>query len=122
MHLTKAVASYNPSSSSQKGNRRDYVTSQPGKEEKGSVDEFQKNKIGHSDVDNTILPSQRAETSTRSLSGHIQCQRQSIQQFPAVEGVQDPFRSVEKLHEFLPESEKIPGPCQIANWSMDGSH
>ncbi|MBW0592260.1 hypothetical protein O181_131975 [Austropuccinia psidii MF-1] len=83
-------ASYNPSSSSQKGNRRDYGRSQRGTEGKGSVDDFQTTKIGHSDADNTILPSQRADTTTRSLSGHIQRQSQSIQQCPAVQGVPDP--------------------------------
>ncbi|MBW0592684.1 hypothetical protein O181_132399, partial [Austropuccinia psidii MF-1] len=77
-------ASYNPSSSSQKGNRRDYGRSQRGTEGKGSVDDFQTTKIGHSDVYNTILPSQIADTATRSLSGHIQSQPQSLQQCPAV--------------------------------------
>ncbi|MBW0580479.1 hypothetical protein O181_120194, partial [Austropuccinia psidii MF-1] len=114
-------ASYNPLSSSQKGNRHDYGRSQPGTEGKGSVDDFQTTKISHSDADNTILPSQRAETATRSLSGHIK----SIQQCPAVQGVPDPCRSVEKLHEFLPDCEKVPGPSQylqIAQWmaSIDG--
>ncbi|MBW0576391.1 hypothetical protein O181_116106, partial [Austropuccinia psidii MF-1] len=59
--------------------------------------------MGHSDADNTILPSQRADAATRILSGHIQIQPQSIQQCPAVQGVPDPCRSVEKLHEFLPD-------------------
>ncbi|MBW0594108.1 hypothetical protein O181_133823 [Austropuccinia psidii MF-1] len=75
--------------------------------------------MGHSDADNIILPSQRADTTIRSLSGHIQSQTQSIQQCPAVQGVEDPCRSVEKLHEFLPDFEKIPGPSQylqIAQW------
>ncbi|MBW0591852.1 hypothetical protein O181_131567 [Austropuccinia psidii MF-1] len=104
MPSTRSGASYNPSSSSQKGNRRDYGRSQPGTEGKGSVDDFQTTKIGNSDADNTILPSQRADTATRSLSGHIQSQPQSLQQCPAVQGVPDPCRSVEKLHEFLPDS------------------
>ncbi|MBW0593267.1 hypothetical protein O181_132982, partial [Austropuccinia psidii MF-1] len=68
----RSGASYNPSSSSQKGNRCDYGRSQPGTDGKGSVDDFQTAKVGHSDADNTILPSQRADTATRSLSGHIQ--------------------------------------------------
>ncbi|MBW0580942.1 hypothetical protein O181_120657, partial [Austropuccinia psidii MF-1] len=125
MPSTRSGASYNPSSSSQKGNRRDYGRSQPGTEGKGSVDDFQTTKIGHSDADNTILPSQRADTATRSLSGHIQSQPQSLQQCTAVQGVPDPGRSVEKLHEFLPDSKKILGPSQhlqIAQWmaSIDG--
>ncbi|MBW0577427.1 hypothetical protein O181_117142 [Austropuccinia psidii MF-1] len=98
MPSTRSGASYNPSSSSQKG---------------------------HSDADNTILPSKRADTTTRSLSGHIQSQPQSLQQCTAVQGVPDPGRSVEKLHEFLPDCEKAPGPSQylqISQWmaSIDG--
>ncbi|MBW0575399.1 hypothetical protein O181_115114 [Austropuccinia psidii MF-1] len=119
MPSTRSGASYSPSSSFQKGNRRDYGRSQPGTEGKGSVDDFQTTKIGHSDADNTILTSRRAYTATRSLSGHIQSQPQSVQ------GVPDPCRSVEKLHELLPDCENIPGPSkylQIAQWmaSIDG--
>ncbi|MBW0570437.1 hypothetical protein O181_110152 [Austropuccinia psidii MF-1] len=125
MPSTRSGASYNPSRSSQKGNRCDYSRSQPDTEGKGSVDDFQTTGIGHSDADNTILPSQRADTATRSLSGHIQSQPQSLQQFPAVQGVPDPGRSVEKLHELLPDYEKVPGSSQylqIAQWmaSIDG--
>ncbi|MBW0590766.1 hypothetical protein O181_130481 [Austropuccinia psidii MF-1] len=125
MPSTRSGASYNPSSSSQKGNRCDYGRSQPGTEGKGSVDDFQTTKIGHSDADNTILPSKRADTTTRSLSGHIQSQPQSKQKCTAIQGVPDPARSVEKLHEFLPDFEKAPGPSQylqIAQWmaSIDG--
>ncbi|MBW0567083.1 hypothetical protein O181_106798 [Austropuccinia psidii MF-1] len=112
MPSNRSGASYNSSSSSQKINRHDYGRSQPGRERKGSVDDFQKTKIGHSDADNTILPSKRADTATRSLSGHLQSQPQSIQQFPALQGVPDPCRSVEKLHEFLPDCGKTPGPSQ----------
>ncbi|MBW0572815.1 hypothetical protein O181_112530 [Austropuccinia psidii MF-1] len=93
MPSTRSGASYNPSSSYQKGNRCEYGRSQPGTEGKGSVDDFQ-TKIRHSNADNTILPPKRAYTATRSLSGHIQ----SIQQCPAVQEVPDPCRSVEKLH------------------------
>ncbi|MBW0590044.1 hypothetical protein O181_129759 [Austropuccinia psidii MF-1] len=119
MPSTRSGASYNPSSSSQKGNRRDYGRSQPGTEGKGSFDDFQTTKIGHSEAANTILPSKRAETTTRSLSGHIQSQPQSSQQCPAVQGVPDPCRYVEKLLELLPDCEKSSGPSQyfiIAQW------
>ncbi|MBW0546539.1 hypothetical protein O181_086254 [Austropuccinia psidii MF-1] len=102
-------ASYNPSSSSQNGDRCDYGRSQPGTEGKGSVDDFQTSKTSHSDADNTMLPSQRSETATRSLSGHIQSQPQSIQQCTAVQGVPDPGRSVEKLHELSNDCEIVPG-------------
>ncbi|MBW0558406.1 hypothetical protein O181_098121 [Austropuccinia psidii MF-1] len=98
MLSTRSGASYNPSSSSHKGN---------------------------SDDDDTILPSQRDDTTPRSFSGHIQSQPQRLQQFPAVQGVPDPCRFVEKLHEFLPDCEKVPGPSQylqISQWmaSIDG--
>ncbi|MBW0539841.1 hypothetical protein O181_079556 [Austropuccinia psidii MF-1] len=112
MPSTRSRASYNPSRSSQKGNRCDYGRSQPGTEGKGSVYDLQTAKIGHSDADNTILPSQRAYTATTSLIGHIQSQPQSIQQFPAVQGVPHPCRPVEKLHEFLPHCENVPGESQ----------
>ncbi|MBW0593237.1 hypothetical protein O181_132952 [Austropuccinia psidii MF-1] len=119
MPSTRSGACYNPSSRSQKGNRHDYCRSQTGTEGKGSVDDFQTTEIGHSDADNTIIPSQRADTATRSLSGRMKSQPQSIKQCPAVQGVPDPCRSVEKLHEFLHDCEKAPGPSQylqIAQW------
>ncbi|MBW0591139.1 hypothetical protein O181_130854, partial [Austropuccinia psidii MF-1] len=72
--------SYNPSSSSKNGNRCDYGRGQPGTEGKG------------------------ADTATISLSGHIQSQPQSIQQFPAVQGVPDPCRSVKNcMNSYLTE-------------------
>ncbi|MBW0586973.1 hypothetical protein O181_126688 [Austropuccinia psidii MF-1] len=94
MPSTRSGASYNPSSSSQKGNRHNYGRSQPGTEGKG------------------------ADTATRSLSGHIQIQPQSLQQRTAVQAVPDPGRSVEKLHEFLPDCEKVPGPSQYLKISQ----
>ncbi|MBW0560412.1 hypothetical protein O181_100127 [Austropuccinia psidii MF-1] len=51
-------------------------------------------------------------TTTRSLSGHIQSQPEGLQQCIAAQRVPDPCRSVEELHEFLPDCEKIPGPYQ----------
>ncbi|MBW0593874.1 hypothetical protein O181_133589 [Austropuccinia psidii MF-1] len=91
MPSTRSGAIYNPSSRSQRGHR----------------------------CDNTVFPSKRAETSTRSISGHIQSQPEVIQQCIAAQRVPDPCRSVEKLHEFLPELEKIPGPSkhlQVTQW------
>ncbi|MBW0585477.1 hypothetical protein O181_125192, partial [Austropuccinia psidii MF-1] len=73
-------ASYNPSSSSQKGNRRDYGRSQSVTQGQGSVDDLQINKLCHSKADNTILPSNRAGTAPRILSGHIQSQPEGLQQ------------------------------------------
>ncbi|MBW0590516.1 hypothetical protein O181_130231, partial [Austropuccinia psidii MF-1] len=66
-----------------------------------------------------------AENATRSLSGHIQSQPEGLQQCIAAQRIPDSFRSVEKLHEFLPDCEKIPGPfqhLQVTQWmeSIDG--
>ncbi|MBW0524152.1 hypothetical protein O181_063867 [Austropuccinia psidii MF-1] len=60
-----------------------------------------------------------------SLSGHIQSQPEGLKQCIVVQRVPDPCRSVEKLHEFLRECEKIPGPSQnfqVTQWmeSIDG--
>ncbi|MBW0574399.1 hypothetical protein O181_114114 [Austropuccinia psidii MF-1] len=65
-------ASYNPSSSFQKCYRHDYGRSQSIIEGLGSVNGSQTDKLCHSEGDNTVLPSKRADTTTRSLSGHIQ--------------------------------------------------
>ncbi|MBW0567572.1 hypothetical protein O181_107287 [Austropuccinia psidii MF-1] len=74
MPSTRSGASYNPSSSSQKGHRRDYGRSQSVTEGQGSVDDLKINKLCHYEADNTILHSNRADNATRSLSGHIQSQ------------------------------------------------
>ncbi|MBW0577155.1 hypothetical protein O181_116870 [Austropuccinia psidii MF-1] len=125
MPSTRSGASYNPSSSSQKGHRHDYGRSQSVMEGQGSVDDLQINKLCHSEGDNTILPSNRTYTATKSLSGHIQSQPETLCQCIAAQGVPDPCRSVEKLHEFLHDCEKIPGPSQhlqVTQWmaSIDG--
>ncbi|MBW0553386.1 hypothetical protein O181_093101, partial [Austropuccinia psidii MF-1] len=67
-------ASYNPSSSSQKGHRCDYARSQSVTEGQESVDDLQINKLCHSEADKAVLPSRRADTATRSLSGHLPSQ------------------------------------------------
>ncbi|MBW0538700.1 hypothetical protein O181_078415, partial [Austropuccinia psidii MF-1] len=118
-------SSYNPSSNSQKGHGRDYGRSQSVKEGEGSVDDPQINKSCYSEADNTILTSNRAETTTRSLSRNIKRQPEGLKQFIAAQRVPDPCRSVEKLHEFLQDCEKIPGPSQhlkVTQWmaSIDG--
>ncbi|MBW0565858.1 hypothetical protein O181_105573 [Austropuccinia psidii MF-1] len=125
MSSTRSGASYNPSSSSQKGHRRDYGRSQSVTEGQGSVDYFQINKSCPSEADKTFLPSKGADTSTRSLSGHLESQTEGLQQFIAAQRVPDPCRSVEKLHEYLPDCERIPGPSQhlkVTQWmaSIDG--
>ncbi|MBW0460631.1 hypothetical protein O181_000346 [Austropuccinia psidii MF-1] len=118
-------ASYNPASSSQKGHRCDYGRSQSATEGQGSVDDLQINKLCHSEADNTVFPSNRADTATRSLSGHIQSQPEGLKKCIAAQSVPDPCRSVEKLHEFLPACGKICGPSQyfqVTQWmaSIDG--
>ncbi|MBW0548073.1 hypothetical protein O181_087788 [Austropuccinia psidii MF-1] len=112
-------ASYSPSSSSQKGHRRDYGRSQSVTEGQGSADDLQINKLCHSEADKTVLPSKRADTTIGSLNGHLQSQPEGLQQFIAAQRVPDPCRYVEKLHKFLPDCEKIPGPSQhleVSQW------
>ncbi|MBW0588633.1 hypothetical protein O181_128348 [Austropuccinia psidii MF-1] len=125
MPSTRSGASYNPSSSSQEGHRHDYGRSQSVTEGQGSVDDIQINKLCRFKADNTILPSNGADTDTRSLSGHIQSQPERLQQCIAAQRVPNPCRSVEKLHEFSPGCKKIPGPSQhlqVTQWmaSIDG--
>ncbi|MBW0581114.1 hypothetical protein O181_120829 [Austropuccinia psidii MF-1] len=110
MPSTRSGAIYNPSSSSQKGYRRGDGRSQSVTEGQGSVNESKNDKLCHSEADKTVLPSNRADTATRSLSGDIQSQPEGPKQCIAVQQVPDPCRSVEKLHEFLPDCEKISGP------------
>ncbi|MBW0572410.1 hypothetical protein O181_112125 [Austropuccinia psidii MF-1] len=119
MPSTRSGASYNPSHSSQKGHRCDYGTSQSVTEGQRSVNDFQINKLCHSEADNTVLPSNTADTATSSLSGHLQAHPEGLQQCIAAQRIPDPCRSVENLHEFLPDCEKIPGPSQhlqVTQW------
>ncbi|MBW0569215.1 hypothetical protein O181_108930 [Austropuccinia psidii MF-1] len=119
MPSTRSGVSYNPSRSSQKGHRCDYGRIQSVTEGQGSVDDLQSNKLCHSEADNTILPSNGAEITTRSLSGHLQSQAEGLQQCIAAQRVPDPCRSVGKLHEFLPDCGKISGPSQylqVTQW------
>ncbi|MBW0570746.1 hypothetical protein O181_110461 [Austropuccinia psidii MF-1] len=101
MPSTRSGASYDPSSSAQKGHRHDYGRSQ------------------------SVTEGQGAETFTRSLSGHLQSQPEGLQQYIAAQRVPDRCRSVEKPHELLPHCEKTPGPSQhlqVTQWmaSIDG--
>ncbi|MBW0465461.1 hypothetical protein O181_005176 [Austropuccinia psidii MF-1] len=112
MPSATAGGSYSPSSSSQKHFRCDYGRSQSVKEGQGSVSVSQTDKLCHSEADNTVSPLKRAETATRSLSGPIQSQPEGIEKCIAAQRVPHPCRSVEKLHEFLTDCEKIPGPSQ----------
>ncbi|MBW0483029.1 hypothetical protein O181_022744 [Austropuccinia psidii MF-1] len=119
MCSTRSEASYSPSSSSQKVHRCDYGRIQSVTEGQGSVDDFQINKLCHSEADNTLLPSKRADTATKSLSGRLQSHPEGLQQCIAAQRVPDPCRLVEKLHELLPDCEKIPGPSQhlqVTQW------
>ncbi|MBW0579801.1 hypothetical protein O181_119516 [Austropuccinia psidii MF-1] len=109
MPSTRSGESYKPSSSSQKGHRHDYGRSQSDTEGQGSVKDFHNNKLSNSESDDTISPSKRADTATRSLSGHLQSQPEGLQQCNAAQRVPDPCRSVEKLHELIPDCEKISG-------------
>ncbi|MBW0571529.1 hypothetical protein O181_111244 [Austropuccinia psidii MF-1] len=97
MPLRSWGASYNPSSSFQKGYRRDYGISQSVTGGHLSVNEAQTDKLCHSEADDTVLPLNSAETATRSLSRHIQSQSEGSQQLIPAQRVPDPCRSVEKL-------------------------
>ncbi|MBW0536208.1 hypothetical protein O181_075923 [Austropuccinia psidii MF-1] len=124
MPSNRSGASYNPQAAPIKGYRCDYGRSQSVTEGQGSVNGSQTEKICHSETDNTVLPSSRAENTTRSLSGHTQRQPEGLQQFIAAQRVPDHCRSVEKLHEFLPDCDKLPEPqhLQVTQWmaSIDG--
>ncbi|MBW0515977.1 hypothetical protein O181_055692 [Austropuccinia psidii MF-1] len=113
MPSTRSGASYNPSRGSKKV--IDVIMS----EGQGSVNESQTDKLCHSEAENTVLPSNRADKATRSLCGRIQSQPEGLQQCISEQRVPDPSRSVEKLHELLPYCEKIPGPSQhlqVTQW------
>ncbi|MBW0535252.1 hypothetical protein O181_074967 [Austropuccinia psidii MF-1] len=112
MSSTRSGEVYSPLSSSQKDYRCDYVRSQSVTEGKGSVNDNQTEKLCHSEADNTVLPYNTAENSTGSLSGHSKSQVEGLQQFLSAQIVPDPFRSVEKLHEFLHDCGKVYGPSQ----------
>ncbi|MBW0590171.1 hypothetical protein O181_129886 [Austropuccinia psidii MF-1] len=119
MPSTISGARYNPLRSSQKGYRCDYGRSQSVKEGQESVNGSQTDKLCHSEADNTVLPSNRADTTRRILSGHIQSQLEGLKQCIAAQRVPHPCRYVEKLHEFLTDCEKIPWQSQhfkVTQW------
>ncbi|MBW0495035.1 hypothetical protein O181_034750 [Austropuccinia psidii MF-1] len=125
MPSTRSGVSSNPSRISQKGHRNDYGRSQSVTEGQGSVDDYQSNKVVHSEADNTVLPSNRADATTRILRGHKQSQPEGLKQYIAAQRVPDTCISFEKLHEFLPDCEKLPRPSQqlqVTQWmaSIDG--
>ncbi|MBW0522033.1 hypothetical protein O181_061748, partial [Austropuccinia psidii MF-1] len=97
---------------SKKGHRHYYGRGHTVTAGQGLVDDFQIDKLCHSEADNTVLPSNSAYTATRSLSANVQSQPEGLQQSIAAQRVPDPCRSVEKLHEFFPYCEKIRGPSQ----------
>ncbi|MBW0486175.1 hypothetical protein O181_025890 [Austropuccinia psidii MF-1] len=83
------------------------------------MNEPQTEKLYHSEANNMVLLSNRAESATRSLSGHLQSQPEGLQQCIEAQRVPNPFTYVEKLHELLPDCEKIFGPSQhlqVTQW------
>ncbi|MBW0582456.1 hypothetical protein O181_122171 [Austropuccinia psidii MF-1] len=119
MPSTRSRARYKPSSSPQKGHRHYYGRSQSNTEGQGSVKDLHNNKLSNAEADDTILPSKRAETATRGLSGHLKSQPEGLKQCTSAQRVPDPFRYVEKLHELIPECIKIPGSSQhfqVTEW------
>ncbi|MBW0546838.1 hypothetical protein O181_086553 [Austropuccinia psidii MF-1] len=102
----------NPQAALKKGHRSDYGRRQSVTEEQGLANECQTDKLCHPAADNTVLPSNRAATASRSLSGHLKSQPEGIQQLIAAQRVPEPCLFVEKLQEFLPDCEEIPCPSQ----------
>ncbi|MBW0473623.1 hypothetical protein O181_013338 [Austropuccinia psidii MF-1] len=94
MPSSRSGASYNPSSSHQKHYRCDYGRSQSVTEGQGSVNESQTDKLCHSETDNTVLPLNRAYTTTRILNRHMQSQPEGLQQCISAQRVPYPCRSV----------------------------
>ncbi|MBW0589702.1 hypothetical protein O181_129417 [Austropuccinia psidii MF-1] len=118
MPSTRSRASYKPSSSSQKGHRCDYGRSQSDREGQGSVKDFHNNKLFNSEADDTIIPSKRADTATRSLSGHLQSQPEGLQQDTVEQRVPDPCRSVENcMNSYLTVRKFLghPNTCKLLN-------
>ncbi|MBW0575105.1 hypothetical protein O181_114820 [Austropuccinia psidii MF-1] len=118
MPSTRSGASYNPSRSSQKGHRHDYGRSQSFMEGQGSVDDLQINELSHSEADNTILPSNRAYTATRSLSGHLKSHPEGLQQCIAAQRVPDLCISVENcINSYLTVRKFLghPSTCKLLN-------
>ncbi|MBW0478753.1 hypothetical protein O181_018468 [Austropuccinia psidii MF-1] len=88
MPSTRSGTSYNPSSSSRKGSIHDYGRGQ------------------------SVTEGQGVDTAIEILCGHIKIQPYGLQQFISEQIVPDLCRSVEKLHELLPDCEKGSGPSQ----------
>ncbi|MBW0461298.1 hypothetical protein O181_001013 [Austropuccinia psidii MF-1] len=105
-------ASYNTSGRSQNNDRHDFGRSQSVTEGQGSVNESQTHKLCHSEAYGTVLTSKRAYNATRSLSRNLQSQPEDFQQILEVQRVPDPFISVEKLHQFVPDCANVSGQSQ----------
>ncbi|MBW0543535.1 hypothetical protein O181_083250, partial [Austropuccinia psidii MF-1] len=119
MPSTRSGTIYKPSSGSQKGCRHNYGRIQSDTGVQGSLKDLHNSKLSNSSADDTILPSKRADTATRSLSGHLQSQPEGLQQCTAAQRVPDRCRSVKKLHELIPDCKKIPGSSQhlkVTQW------
>ncbi|MBW0543047.1 hypothetical protein O181_082762 [Austropuccinia psidii MF-1] len=101
-----------PKEAPKKGYRCDYDRRQSVTQGQGSVNEAQTDILCHSEADDTSLPSERAGTITRTLSGPLKSQDKGLQQCLAAKRLPDPCSSVEKLQELLPDCEKISGPSQ----------
>ncbi|MBW0531031.1 hypothetical protein O181_070746 [Austropuccinia psidii MF-1] len=68
----------------------------------------------------------RSQSVTEGQIENLKSQSEGLQQCIEAQRVPDPCRSVEKLHEFLPDCAKIPGPSrhlQVTQWmaSINGN-
>ncbi|MBW0534023.1 hypothetical protein O181_073738 [Austropuccinia psidii MF-1] len=61
----------------------------------------------------------RSQSDTEGQGGHLQIHPEGLQQCTEGQGVPDPCRSVDKLHELIPDGKKIPGSSQylqVTQW------
>ncbi|MBW0565477.1 hypothetical protein O181_105192 [Austropuccinia psidii MF-1] len=115
MPSTRSGASYKPSSSSQKGHRRDYGRIQSDTEGQGSVKDLHNNKLSNYEADYTILPSKRADTTARSLSGHLQSQPEGLQQCTAAQRVPDLWKDCMNSYLTVRKFLGHPNTCKLLN-------
>ncbi|MBW0469289.1 hypothetical protein O181_009004 [Austropuccinia psidii MF-1] len=119
MPFPRSGASYNPSSSFKRNFERDYGRRKSVSEGQGSLNELQTDKLCYSEAYKTIFPSNRAYTSTRSLSLDTQIQPDGIKHYTSTQRVSNPRISLKKVHQLLPYCEKVSGPSQyfqVTEW------
>ncbi|MBW0562852.1 hypothetical protein O181_102567 [Austropuccinia psidii MF-1] len=118
MPSTRSGTRYNPSRSSQKAHRYDYGRRQSVSEVQGSVYDSHSIKVVHSEADNTVLPSNRSDTATRSLSGYIQRQPEGLKnalQHKEYQILADLWKNCMKSYLTLRKCLGHPNTCKLIN-------